>query len=384
MTARRVLLMSPREPSGMTWLANCLLELGVCTWRHSRKSMWRDETGGVSRLQPQEDTLKRWLPVLSTQTEFRFRPGLDVQWDHTWPRDDDVGREVLLFVRDPRDALYSRYRREAGAVGYREYASMRDPWTLLDRVDTWCLFERVWLAHPRVHVLRFEDYKSDARALLTRTLSILRVDATDDAIERALEGSSFERARDAEVAYLKAHPEQNLQQINRAGGVGSWRQLEGDDATVAADLERRGADLMTRFGYATDADAAVPDLSGHIAAVPGLSRLPLRPPATGVGDGGVREALAAWARDLDDRTLDRLELTANDRAILVHSLRGWLTHQHATQDARLSGLLSGPPADPSWFQLQLLRRTRRLADLRGVTPLLAGRVLLERVKRLRR
>lgn len=141
---------------------------------------------------------------------------------------------------------------------------------------------------------------------------------------------------------------------------------------------------MARFGYTTKAEAAVPDLSEHIAAVPGLSRLPLRPPATGGGDGGVRDALTAWARELDDETLARFELTPNDRAILVHSLRGWLAHEHASRDARLSRLLSGPPADPSWFQLQLLRRTRRLADLRGVTPLLAGRVLLERVKRLRR
>ena len=386
MTTRRVLLMSPREPSGVTWLANCLLELGICTWRHARKAMWQDGPGGAMRLHPQEDTLKRWLPALSAQAEFRFRPGLEVQWDHTWPRDDDVPREVLLFVRDPRDALYSRYRREAGPISYRDYASTIDPWTLLDRVDTWCLFERVWLAHPRVHVLRFEDYKADARALLTRALTLLRVEVSDADLDRALTGSSFERARDAETAYLAAHPEQTLHQINRAGGVGSWRQLDGDDATVATDLARRGADLMKRFGYATDveSEAEVPDLTRHISATPSLSRLPFRPPSSSGHDGGVSRTIAAWARDLDAEKLDRLGLGSTEQAVLIHSLRGWLAHETAAVDARLHGLLNGPAAEPSWFQLQLLRRSRRLSDLRGITPLFAGRTLLDRVKALRR
>ena len=71
-------------------------------------------------------------------------------------------------------------------------------------------------------------------------------------------------------------------------------------------------------------------------------------------------------------------------AILIHSLRGWLAHETAAVDARLHGLLNGPAAERSWFQLQLLRRSRRLSDLRGITPLFAGRTLLDRVKHLRR
>ena len=163
----------------------------------------------------------------------------------------------------------------------------------------------------------------------------------------------------------------------------AWAQLVQSAVLLVATA---GLLKLKRFGYATDveSEADVPDLTRHISATPSLSRLPFRPPSSSGRDGGVSRTTAAWAHDLDAEKLDRLGLGSTEQAVLIHSLRGWLAHETAAVDARLQGLLTGPAAEPSWFQLQLLRRSRRLSDLRGITPLFAGRTLLDRVKQLRR
>ena len=378
---RRVFLASPREPSGVTWLVNCLLELGVCTWRHTRASMWR-EAGGMARLHPREDTLKRWLPALSTHAEFRFRSDVEVQWDHVWPTAAHRDVEVILFARDPRDALYSRYRRESPEVGYREFASFLAPWTLLDKVDTWCLYHRAWLAHPRVTVVRFEDYKKDAATTLRQALDVLGLSAKVDAaaFEAALAASGFERARDAEARYLATHPELKVELINRAGGVGSWRELSGPDATVADDLTRRGADLFRRFGWpGAPADAPPPaDFTALMDALPFFSDVSPPPAADAVGDGAAEERIRAFADTLTADALTRSGLTADERDVLVHSLRHWLGEPHSARDARLAALAK----DGGYYHYQVFKRTRRLADLRRVSPAYLGRMLLGKLKRL--
>ena len=93
---REVLLVSPAEPSGATWLINCLLLLGVRTYRTSARGMWRQE-GENYYLNEHEEVLKKWLPALNERDSFRFRADLAVRWTHEWPRVSNGGRQILFI-----------------------------------------------------------------------------------------------------------------------------------------------------------------------------------------------------------------------------------------------------------------------------------------------
>ncbi|MEN9577064.1 MAG: hypothetical protein RJA70_73 [Pseudomonadota bacterium] len=374
---KRVLLISPLEPSGVTWLINVLLELQVCTWRGRRRHMWREQNG-VATLTRQQDELKRWLPALSDHSCFRFRPGIEVQWAHHWPAPKYRDQQTLLFVRDPRDALYSRYRRDAAALTYLEYADFPCIWSLLNKVDSWCLFMRFWLAQPQIQVVRFEDYRLRPFDTVQQVLRTLGLTATDGEIETALAASTFARAQEAESTWRAANLSPGLATINRAGSVGSYAQLSGPDATVAEAFLARGADLLNRFGYEQGVDESrVPDLSLHVDRVEFLRELPGRPVVGTVAAPAVSETLV-WLRRLNRDLLGASGLDPRDQEILVQAalrLRG-LSEQERDH-------LTGQCLDAretNAYAAGLYRHFGRLKHLRSVSPAVLGRWVLNRLR----
>lgn len=209
--------------------------------------MWIKD-GERFTLNPREMALKKWLPVLSEEDAFSFREDVEVEWAHIWPTGETAGAKIVYFIRDPRDALFSRYRRESPDVTFREFLDFPDSQTLLDKIDTWCLFNEAWLQQPDLFVCRFEDYKQDARATLQAVLDAIGFVADPDAIAEAVLRSGYERAAAAEKGYREANP-QDKQIINRASQVGSWKDpsLESE----MADTTERCRCLLSRFGYAT-------------------------------------------------------------------------------------------------------------------------------------
>ncbi|MFT5429435.1 MAG: hypothetical protein ACI9OJ_000106 [Myxococcota bacterium] len=298
----QILLSSPREPSGVTWLINCFLELGIRCFRGSSNAMW-EETSGRSSLRPREAQLQRWLPALGrhAKTGFAFRTDVEVLWHHDWPDWRHRGR-TLYFVRDPRDALYSRYRRDDPDLSFHEYANTLDSYSLLDRADTWTLFTRCWLAKPGAIVCRFEDYKQDAAETLANALEALELAYSDRLIEHAVEFSSFQHARAAEQAYLRDHPDEANVVINRSGKVGASGDLEGADALIMPRFATRSSDLMARLGYLNEDDSANIDFSSHMDAVGWLRATPLRP-STSIGAQNPSQSAAEVAADSRMRAL---------------------------------------------------------------------------------
>ncbi len=316
MTPRRVLLVSPLEPSGVTWLLNCLLELGVRVVRDSVRPMWIADGDGWT-LAPHEEILKKWLPSLSLRSRFAFRPDLEVRWTHEWPAVATEGQPLLLFVRDPRDALLSRFKREAGALSFAEFLAFPDPRTLLDKPDHWRRFLGAWLARRPAAVLRFEDYKRDAAGTLEAALRALGVDAPAGKRARAAEASTFEKAAAAERAYRDAHPE-DRQVINRAGVPGDWRgrpEYEADMRAIAA----RCAALMRELGYEADTGPAPADDGDRRAEV-------------------VRAFLARVDRDL----VARAALPPQERDALAGALHDFLRDPAASARLREAGLAPAP------------------------------------------
>jgi len=360
MPRRKIYLVSPREPSGATWLINCLLELGVMTYRYSPAGMWRQE-GGRWLVNPHERVLRKWLPALSDHENFAFRGDLEVQWMHEWFTEEYAASEMLYFVRDPRDALYSRYKREAPQLSYREFAAFPDVYTLLDKVTNWWLYTSTWLTHPRLSVCRFEDYKADAATTLARVLDALQLHYDSARIEDAVRYSTFERAAAAEAAYRAERPE-DTQLINRSGQPKEWL-AGGMDTAVLERIEGGCGDLLSRLGYphasAAPRGAA---LGRHAARLDFFSRvkgLELGPEGGALDEAqdGVSLSVARFAATLSPDLLERACLPAHELQQLHASLREYL--QRLGEEAGACFTQAMPPStqpDPEVMPLSLMRR----------------------------
>ncbi len=322
----KIYLISPREPSGATWLINCFLELGIKTYRETLGEMWMPAAGGGHVLNPVENHLRKWLPMLSRQKVFHFRPDIEVEWAHHWPQRQHAGHRIVYFVRDPRDALFSRYRRESPDLSFQEFLDFPDPRTLLDKATNWCLFNEAWLSQPDIRAFRFEDYKQDARRTLEDVLGYLGLRVDEPALLGALEASTFEKAAEAEKRYRAENPE-DVQLINRASQVGNWRA--SDDAASIAGIADKAAALLARFGY-----EAQPGEAGYgglpQAEVLGFfrrltvddafwRRLREAPRAQAMAEGQVQR-LHDFMRSLDDTLLRRSGLSHHEIHTLLCSL----------------------------------------------------------------
>ena len=141
----KLYLASPAEPSGAAWLINCLLELGIKVshkpvvdnvWRQADPApppdhMWQCNSDGSYRLHPKAQLLKKWLPALSRIESFSFREEIEIEYLQDLPALRQVGEPVMLFVRDPRDSLYSMYCRLRPALDYEEFLRLPNPDTLV-------------------------------------------------------------------------------------------------------------------------------------------------------------------------------------------------------------------------------------------------------------
>ncbi len=338
----KIFLISPREPSGATWLINCFLELGIKTSRETLGDMWMPIAGGGYVLNPVENHLKKWLPILGRQEVFHFPRNIEVKWAHHWPQRQHAGHRIVYFVRDPRDALFSRYRRESPDLSFQEFLDFPDPQTLLDKASNWCLFNEIWLSQPDIRAFRFEDYKQDARRTLEAVLGFIGLHVDEPALLRALDASTFEKAADAEKKYRAENPD-DLQLINRASQVGNWRA--SDDAASIAAIADRASALLARFGY--DAGSGG---EGSYSCLPQAQVLRffrqltvdettwrhLREAPQAAAQAAVQvQRLQVFMRELDDTLLRRSGLSHHEIHTLLRSLEEFTT---AFPKARLAHL----------------------------------------------
>lgn len=257
---KRILVASPVEPSGASWLLNCFLELGIKIghkpvvdniWRGSdpRPSadhIWVRKHDDLFELNRKAAVLTKFLPILARQTSFRFRGDVAVEYVQDFPPRSLAADHLVLMIRDPRDSIYSLFRRIAPRFSFEEFLRFPNPQTLLDRPAHWALFVASWLARPDVHIVRFEDYKRDAGTTLRSAIEALDLHFDQDSIAQALHRSSFESAREAERIFRERFPG-DVQIANRAGQVGEGRgrsevrplieEIERATATVLAALE---------------------------------------------------------------------------------------------------------------------------------------------------
>jgi len=246
--------------SGLAWLINILLELDVrCTHVSTNKdgTHWGPGDEGRIRIGDYSFAHLRWhLPVLRERREFTFREPIEVFWEHRLDLARHVHRPTLLYVRDPRDAIYSLYRRDyAHSLSFEDYLRRPDIWPdhfpdmfQLPPPETWACFHWFWMhlsPLPPVQAMTFESMRAEPVARIEEVLRFLGVDRTRAEIESALAASTFERARQTMVE-LEQQTGRNFLTARR-GKVGEWKETYSEEALRCFDGPAN--EVMRIFGY---------------------------------------------------------------------------------------------------------------------------------------
>ena len=268
MNKQKVYIVSPREPNGVSWLINCFLELGILTYNgRSWRNTWRRTNDGYS-LVPWQTWTKMILPSLSVHERFRFDPGLEASWSHSWPGKLTAGAKIIYFDRDPADALYSLYKREAPAANFRAFVEALNYETLLDAAETNALFARTWLSDSRTRRFCFEDYKTDPERTLSSVLAYVGVDASASKIAAATAASTSQKTAEAERIW-----KQSASAVERySPRVLRVAMNQGGILGRAQEIAARESGTLERIrGLRDQLDG--PTLSGYLAFVRKHNRL---------------------------------------------------------------------------------------------------------------
>jgi hypothetical protein len=244
----KIFIISSREPNGATWLINCLLEIGIKTYRVTYGNSWIKNNDGTYSLNPQEDILKKWLPILSNKSKFNFRDDIEVEWSHEWPTVKHKNHKILYFIRDPRDTLYSRFKREKHNLTFSQFLKIPEPYTLLNKIDNLVLFNHLWVKHDSLFVCKFEEYKNDPFKLLSNILNYIKINTDILNIKSAINNSTFELAKQCEINYLK-NKKLDQEVVIRSGTANEWKLLEGDFKKNIDIIENRSMSVLALFGY---------------------------------------------------------------------------------------------------------------------------------------
>ena len=210
-----VTIASAELPCGASWLASCLLELGVALWRPwgiADHDSWQPLPDGRFRYRFPGSGWSRLVPGLVDGREFSLRRTPVPRFSHCWPGQLPATSKVILYVRDPRDALRSEWqrRRRGGALpdacGLAEFAAAATPAAVLSARRAYGAWLLAWRAAARdvdTLVLRFEDAKLSPAATLRRVLDFIGIEASGAAQARALQASTHGAVVAAERALLR-------------------------------------------------------------------------------------------------------------------------------------------------------------------------------------
>ncbi len=264
-----VTVASPELPCGAAWLASALLELGVPLWRPwgiDDTDAWIPLAGNHWRYAFPGSGWSRLVPALVDGRCFRLRTRPVPRFTHAWPGQLPVTPRVVVVVRDPRDALYSAWRRarrggQPVPASFAGWAADEHRELPMSRAQHTRIWWQAWLTHlagtPH-RVLRFEDFKRAPRAALRAMLAFLGVRTPGRAAARARRAAQHEHFAAAERTLLDRGV---IATPTLAGGVPyEWRGhfTEADHASLGPGWDG----LLAALGY----EAMPPALRGREAA----------------------------------------------------------------------------------------------------------------------
>ncbi len=320
-------------------------------WEHSKQEGYT--------LNPAEARLKKWLPILSSRQTFNFRKDIEIEWAHHWPTARHQAYRIIHFVRDPRDALLSRYRRESPEMTFGEFLDFPDPYTLRNKIDTWCLFNEVWLQQSNLRVFRFEDYKRDANRTIRDILHYVGIQAEEHEIMDALENSTFEKAAIAEKKYREQYPE-DTELINRASQVGTWQS--SDDTANIARIAEDSRGLLAHFGYEQQLKVVRKSYAPHASLLEFYKRLPVASNFWQAENNGKeiaanRTQVVQFVLSLDEAVLKRSGISAYETFALLQGLEElMLGVEEESGIQKIQGLVRQHTVKPWWRVIRAMEK----------------------------
>jgi len=149
-------------------------------------------------------------------------------------------------------------------MSFFDYLIEIDSQWLLNRIQIWNLFHATWSNHPDVKVFFFEDYKKDAFSTLVNILRWLNIsEITEYEILRAIESSTWEKAKLSEEAFLR-DSEFNSPHMIRSGSTMVENRAQELDAYGFIDEECGPLHNLIREGKRTDLYIRTSPLSSHV------------------------------------------------------------------------------------------------------------------------
>ena len=255
-------VVSPELPCGVAWLANCLIELNIPVWQP-----WDTEVDNEwKRLAPfhyqytaSQQPWKQTLPALQYLREYKFNPRHAACFRHQWSHAYEKKRRLIFFVRDPRDALFSYWRRTIHNetkfnLSFENFVHSRyfhHPFSFREYLLIFLQLWKEYLSKSNHLIIRFEDYRNNARHTLGRVLNFLNIEVEDDQIGRALACSDF-----STIKRVENQMEKNAQlkcKFNHAGIAFEYQKsyTPAMHECLGTDFD----DVCKWLGYTSYADA---------------------------------------------------------------------------------------------------------------------------------
>ena len=164
--------------------------------------------------------------------------------------------KVVLFIRDPRDILVSRYFSKRDSHGppppesnkRREFLREREVAKkmsidefVLDKSEKLlanynCYINDLLSCHPNVHLTRYEDMVADVEDWLERLLAYVELSPPQELRTEIIEEARSVQSKD-----------EDKMEHNRKGRPGDHR--EKLQSSTIDELNEIFADVLTRFGY---------------------------------------------------------------------------------------------------------------------------------------
>ena len=250
-------IVSPPFSCGVAWLINALLYLDVKVTNTGFNPGHWQQTGDAWGLSDSALAHLKWhLPVLHERQQFKFPEPLEVRWEHRLDFATAL-RPTILFVRDPRDAVYSLYRRNyAKNIGFAGYLNRPDEWPdhfpelfQMPPLETYAYFCWYWLAMGEVmpvKLVRFEDVKVAPVRVLREVLQYLGVERSEEQIYAAVVSSGVEQAKQA-MEKMEAETGREFKTVRKAQ-VGEWRRTYS--MLARTHVRKLTQAIIRQLGYA--------------------------------------------------------------------------------------------------------------------------------------
>ena len=176
----------------------------------------------------------------------------------THERFSDTDRRIIYVVRDARDVASSEYswlRRSGIETGSFDdflidfVRGTSNPWGAWgDHVEYW--LNSASARNGRLHLIKFEDLRSDTEGVFTRALAFLGVDSSGELVGKAIAHNSLQQMRTKEDSARergwRERARADIRFIN-TGSVAGWQdKLKPYQARL---IEDRFGDALRRLNY---------------------------------------------------------------------------------------------------------------------------------------